>query len=162
MIGAADPLAGLRDYHLPEPIGWWPPAPGWWLLLGLVVALLALVLVLRRRARRRRQPTALAVRELAALRAHYRRDGDGPAYIRGLSQLLRRFVLARFPGESPEGLCGEAWLAFLASKDDGDTFSRGVGRRLLDAPYRSHPELDPTELERAAAHWIRRNRGGVR
>ena len=22
----------LRDIHLPEAIGWWPPAIGWWLL----------------------------------------------------------------------------------------------------------------------------------
>ena len=27
-----DPLAGLRGYHLPEAVSWWPPGPGWWLL----------------------------------------------------------------------------------------------------------------------------------
>ena len=36
----------LRDLHLPEPVGWWPPAPGWWILLLLVTTLLAYGLVL--------------------------------------------------------------------------------------------------------------------
>ena len=30
-----DPLAQLRDIHLPEPILWWPLAPGWWVLIVL-------------------------------------------------------------------------------------------------------------------------------
>ena len=35
----ADPLALLRGYHMPDPIDWWPPAPGWWLLLILTIGL---------------------------------------------------------------------------------------------------------------------------
>jgi hypothetical protein len=159
MTRTGDPLAGLRGYHLPEPVGWWPPAPGWWALLAIALALLLLVLVLRRRARRRRMPASLAVNELDLLRAGYRRDGDACAYVRGLSELLRRFALARFPGESPAGLAGEDWLRFLAAKDGGDSFSAGIGRRLLDAPYRPQPALDPDLLAAAAERWIRRNRG---
>ncbi|MDP7406676.1 MAG: DUF4381 domain-containing protein, partial [SAR324 cluster bacterium] len=27
-----DPLAALRDVHLPPAVSWWPPAPGWWII----------------------------------------------------------------------------------------------------------------------------------
>ncbi len=40
MNSANDPLAQLRDIHLPDPISWWPPAPGWWVLAVVVLALL--------------------------------------------------------------------------------------------------------------------------
>jgi len=157
-MAAADPLAGLRGYDLPEPISWWPPAPGWWLLLALL-ALLGLLAALRyRRARRQRRPSSLAARELALLQRRYRNDGDALAYLRGLSELLRRFALARFPGESVAGLCGEAWLRFLASKDDGDAFTQGAGRCLAEAPYRSAADLDIGAVEQLVAGWIRRNR----
>ena len=36
-----DPLAQLRDIHLPEAISVWPPAPGWWVLFIGIIALLA-------------------------------------------------------------------------------------------------------------------------
>ena len=37
-----DPLAALRDIHLPAEPGWFPPAPGWWLAVLDVLALAAL------------------------------------------------------------------------------------------------------------------------
>ena len=41
---APNPLDQLRDIHLPEPISWWPPAPGWWILAVASCALLAWIL----------------------------------------------------------------------------------------------------------------------
>jgi len=50
----------LRDIHLPEPVGWWPPAPGWWALLALALAGAAAWgwLAWRRRTRVRRAALA--------------------------------------------------------------------------------------------------------
>ena len=53
----------LRDIHLPEPISWWPLAPGWWILVGGLLALAILgFLAWRFYARRqiRRAERALA------------------------------------------------------------------------------------------------------
>ena len=47
----------LRDIHLPDPVSWWPPAPGWWLLFGLSLVLGGL-LVWHRLRRRRREAAA--------------------------------------------------------------------------------------------------------
>jgi hypothetical protein len=40
-VNPSDPLAQLRDIHLPEAVSWWPLAPGWWVLGALLVAGLA-------------------------------------------------------------------------------------------------------------------------
>ena len=42
MSNQGDPLAELRDIHLPEAVSLWPLAPGWWLLLALIAAVLGL------------------------------------------------------------------------------------------------------------------------
>ena len=39
-----DPLAQLRDIHLPDPVGFWPLAPGWWILGLLILILLGVAL----------------------------------------------------------------------------------------------------------------------
>ena len=130
-----DPLAGLRGYHMPEPISWWPPAPGWWLLAASAIAIAAAVLLWRRQRSWRHHASNLAARELAGLRAAWQADGDGLALLRGLSQLTRRFCLARFPADSAAGLYGDAWLSYLAAKSAEPAFVDGVGRCLADAPY---------------------------
>lgn len=40
-MNPSDPLAQLRDIHLPEAVSWWPLAPGWWVLGALLIAGLA-------------------------------------------------------------------------------------------------------------------------
>jgi len=155
-----DPLAQLRDYHLPEPVGWWPPAPGWWLLALLTLILMGLLLRGLWRWRTRRIARRAALGELKTLEAEYARGGDANALLRGVSRLLRRFALARFPRRQVAGLGGEPWLAFLQRQHPDGGFLDGPGRLLLDAPYRPEPAVRQLpELVQLARRWISRNPG---
>lgn len=126
----------LRDLHLPDPVGWWPPAPGWWVLLALA-AIAAVWLTLRwLEARRRQAPRRFALRRFKALCREYAKDGDGVRLSRELSALLRRTMLAYAPRADVAGLTGERWLEFLDRGLDRPHFRDGDGRALLDWPYR--------------------------
>jgi hypothetical protein len=156
---AIDPLADLRGYHLPEAVSWWPPAPGWWLLALLALVLAAWGAVRLARRYRRGAPERAARRELMELRAAFAREQDAAALARGLSRLLRRYTLARFPQCRVAGLSGEEWLAFLDAQGGGEQFRRGPGRLLAEAPYRPDPQLPADDLAALVEAWISRNAG---
>jgi hypothetical protein len=140
----------LRDIHLPAAVGWWPPAPGWWLLLGLGLVLAATVAWLVR-CRRRSRDRRLALAELDRL------AGLPPEQLAAaLSELLRRAALCHFPARECAGLCGEAWLAFLDRPFADQPFSHGVGRVLLDAPYRPSSAVDAQQLLALGRRWLER------
>ena len=89
-----DPLAQLRDIHLPEAIGWWPPAPGWWILalLLLVSTVFSIRYLVRRRQQRyfRRQAQDL----LARCWESYQLKNDDRQFVEGLFTLIRRACLS--------------------------------------------------------------------
>jgi hypothetical protein len=158
-----DPLDQLRDWHLPAPIDWWPPAPGWWALAVLVLIAGVLMAGWRRRHRPRAgRVTRSALRELSVLRASVRSDGDMRGFVAAVSRLLRRLALARYPREQVAGLTGEAWLAFLDATGGGEGFQRGPGRALADLAYGAcaagEPPPNPDALAELAEAWIRANR----
>jgi LPXTG-motif cell wall-anchored protein len=159
-------LAGLRDYHMPGSLQWWPPAPGWW-LLAIGLALAGAVLWLRRRRRTRgRLTTRLALRELARLRETWTRDGDDMAFLRQLATLLRRYALARWPVDDAAGLSGDAWRGYLAAKcatapvSVQSALAGALGEALTDLAYRPVADIDPESLAAAAEELVRH--GAVR
>ena len=152
-----DPLP-LRDIHLPEAIGWWPPAPGWWLLLFACAALVAAVLVHRHlRKRRRLQRTVLA--ELEAIRRDYQ-DGHEPfELIQSLSALMRRACISFYPRSETASLTGAQWLQRLDSTAARREFEHGSGSVLATAPYLradSRPDIDMDALLALCEDWLRR------
>ena len=132
----------LRDIHLPPPPGWWPPAPGWWLVAAVVIGLLAwFALRLRSRALQRRQKRRV-LRELEREIAPARNDPSALAAT--LSAFLRR--LTRIGHGEAAALAGEHWLAQLDRCAGSEEFTRGVGRVLIDAPYRRSADYDGAAL----------------
>ena len=156
----ADALQGLRDYHLPEAVSWWPLAPGWWMLLTFAVLILAVFAWWLLRQHRRRAAARQAIRELTVLRTALKQQRDDAAFLRGVSKLLRRYVLAVCPRQAAT-LTGEEWLAFLDARGGAGRFSNGPGRHLVDAPYRRTAEIAVDDIAELVHDWIRCNRGAT-
>lgn len=153
-MSAAASLDALRDIHLPPAPGLWPPAPGWW-VVAFAVVLLALLWWGRRHGRRR--PLRAALREIDHLAAAFARDADAAALARGLSRLLRRYALWRFPQAPVARLAGAEWLRFLDAHGGGGAFCNGAGAVLETLPYRPHGDADGAELVALACRWLRAN-----
>jgi len=152
-----DPLElPLKGIHLPEPVSWWPPAPGWWVLLSLIILISFACFYWRRRQRRLfLSAVSMAKRELAALQESYQAHNDAGQFVSELSILIRRLSISAFPRTETAGLTGEAWLEFLDSIMSEKVFSEGKGRILIEAPYRAG--IDPEEvtpLVSVCERWI--------
>ena len=141
----------LRDIHLPPAPGWWPPAPGWWLLAIVVLALLAwLFSHLRRRLRVRRRRRAIMA-ELERCIDATRHDPAALATV--LSRFLRR--LSKQADNANAALAGERWLEHLDQGAGSDEFTRGIGRVLIEAPFRPVMQYDAAALVALVRRWTR-------
>lgn len=136
----------LRDLHLPEVVSWWPLAPGWWVLIALAAVALIYLLRLYLRTRARGAARRHAMRQLDVLTTEFEQHHDAVAFSSGLSELLRRTMLAYAPRPEIAGLTGDAWLEWLDRGLDNPRFQSATGRKLLEMPYR-RPDDDFSALE---------------
>ncbi|WP_020564456.1 DUF4381 domain-containing protein [Methylosarcina fibrata] len=144
----------LRDIHLPEAIGWWPPAPGWW-LLAVLLPLLGVTLFRLYRHLTRKTALKTAKRILAAIRQD--KAMDDLTKLSEISILLRRVAISTAPRAQAAGLTGKAWLAYLDRSMRGTPFSEGAGQYLSDARYRKEvPDgLDVARLIDLCEDWLK-------
>lgn len=144
----------LRDIHLPEQIGWFPPAIGWWLLMIVVpIASYFLIAFLQKIFKR------TALKEAHQLLANLQtNDSLTPLEkICALSSLLRRVAISRDSEKNIGGLTGRAWLDYLDTSLEGAPFKNGVGRYLVDAPYQKNlsNDFDLIALFALANQWLK-------
>lgn len=147
-----DPLAALRPLHAPEPVSWWPPAPGWWIVFVLAVVVIVLIYNYRKRLASQRA----ALHELNQLKKNMDNIAHPVAII---NQLLKRYALTCWPMTEVASLTGESWLAFLDANGGNGKFSGGPGQLLLTDSYKNErADADQlTELIALANHWIKIN-----
>ncbi|MCA1764993.1 MAG: DUF4381 domain-containing protein [Desulfobulbaceae bacterium] len=154
-MNGSDPLARLRDIHLPEPVGWWPPAPGWWLVGIAVLVVVVLTVVYLRRWVKKGRYRREAKRELRLL-IDNRSGMNDRRLIEELNILLRRVAIEAYGREQVASLAGRRWLEFLDSKGDTDRFTAGPGMVLGEGHYRPEVKADSDRLIPLLEKWLGR------
>ncbi len=152
-----DPLAELRDIHMPGPIETWPPAPGWWILAAIAIGIVLYVIYLLIRNWRANRYRREALSEMHDLFASWQANGDDLAYIEALQNLLKRVALSSFPREDVACLTGEAWVQFLDRSTGSHDFSMGEAEVLIDGNYRPDVSVDVHALHATSVQWIKRH-----
>ena len=154
----ANPLEQLKDIHLPDAIGFWPPALGWWLLTASIIALLIATIVLYKH-RRKNAYRRLAVQQVNKLFIGYPQQQQNHQLIGQLNCLLKAVALQSYTTEKVSRLTQKQWLDFLDNSANMQTFSRGPGQILASAPYDKSTKLtDAAALKKCCIVWIRRHR----
>ena len=155
-LGGADPLQQLRDIHLPEPVSWWPPAPGWWILAALVVGLSLLLLVQWRKRRHLSKYRREALQILTELKAEYQSQENNREYLQKLLGLLRRVVKTAYPERHWESLSTNQLLQELEFELhreidlDALLYAKGSGQLI------SSSQLD--DFVASLRNWIQQHR----
>lgn len=163
-MDSANPLSQLADIHLPEPVGFWPPAPGWWILFFLLCA--AAVWAARRYyagwklARARSFAIAELDKQLAALRQQSaNRSPEETAalnlvFVSDVNAVLRRVAMKNFPHQNFASLGGAAWISFLREHGDASLLDDTLARTLSEGRFAREWEVDTERLYKMAHQWI--------
>lgn len=130
----SDFLSKLRPIHEPEPISWWPPAPGWWFVAILIPFICFLTYWLYRRITRK---TAIKTAKKLLLAIKQDNQSGNRQKLETLSGLIRRVAISLSGRSNCAGLTGDQWLTFLDSTMKSHPFSQGIGKLLTESPYRN-------------------------
>ena len=146
----------LRDIHIPDAIGLWPPAIGWWILAILIPIMLYL---LWRSVRFITRKTALKSAKKQFKMLKINSDLTAQQRLINVSQLMRRTAISLETNKSVAGLTGQGWLTFLNSSLKTPVFNHDLGVLLTEGLYQPQIEEDNmTQLVEACEQWLQQQK----
>lgn len=157
MMQGQNPLDQLRPNHLPDPIGFWPPAIGWWvltLLVLLVIGYSSYWLISRYRKNRYRTQGRKAAESLYA---DYRQHRNPRQFAHDCNRLLKQVALHAYPQQTVAELHGQPWQQFLADTGRNPQFLEGPGQALGDHRFAPDWSPDVDALHSLTLSWIRKH-----
>ena len=142
-----DPLAQLKDIHLPVDVHNYPIAPGWWLLMAAVLALVIFSVIKLRHYIVKRKAKNTALKQLSTV-------ADNSATV----ALLKWAALQYFPRQQVAHLTGDNFKAFLVANlaaKQQEKFTQ-LSAEHFNAVYQNHGEKSQSEeFSQAAALWLK-------
>lgn len=160
---AADPLASLKDIHLPPPVPNWPIAPGWIVIYCLIITLIGLYIYhqVRRYLQNHYQREALQL--LLDIQQSFRKKKSLSEATSALNTLLKRIALIYYPRAQVAELHSQAWIDFLNQTGEGIDFSL-YRDYLLNYPYQKSStspvksSKEMSDLFKVVELWIKQQR----
>ncbi|NQY63651.1 MAG: DUF4381 domain-containing protein [Alteromonadaceae bacterium] len=154
-----DPLAQLKDIHLPEQINNYPLAPGWWLLAILLICLTIVSIVRLRKYLliRKDKKTAIAQLQNVIKNSSNKSLDENNAEI---IAIIKWASLKYFPRAEVASLYGENFQTFLLNtlpekkKAAFETLSEGVFSELYKKHQHEENSTKETQLQKVALHWL--------
>jgi len=150
----------LRDIHLPDPISWWPLAPGWWIIFTAVI-LLTIAFIVAIKIYISKQLKREITAELENIKQQFEQSQNKSQLAKSLSVLLRRANMSFYSTNNIAGLTGEHWLNWLDKTNtnslDNNKFQSDTGEILLTAPYlpdNAHLDFDSNKLIHLCETWL--------
>ena len=125
----------LRPLHLPNPISWWPLAPGWWIVIASLILIICLICFRIWQKYKYNAPKRFALKVLKKIEADYQLNRNDLVLIRKISELLRRTMLAYQPRCEIAGLTGDDWMKCLDQGLSLPYFQTEGAEILLKFPY---------------------------
>ncbi len=156
-MNSGNPLDQLRPNHLPDPVNFWPLAPGWWISALLLITLLTTVTIWTIRYVRRTRYRRQARRTAISLFEQFQQHNNCLQYANDCNRLLKQTALRAFPAEQVARLHGKQWLEFLADSAHLPEFTGQAGDALGDQRYRQQPSVDVAQLHSLTLSWIRKH-----
>lgn len=152
-MDTSNPLAELKDLHLPTEVPLFPLAIGWYLIAAILV-LIIIGFIYYRICQRKRLAKILAIEQLITeLESNHTQLIDAEI-IAQASILLKRIAMTKFPTQKPEYLTGMVWLEFLDKTGKTTEFSTGVGKCLINI-YQLQQLDNRDEFFNALRKWLR-------
>ena len=145
-----DPLAQLRDIHVPSEVNIWPLDWGWWALIAVaLLVLLGLYKAITAHIRHNKaRKQALALLESISVQ-----QSNWPV---ALNSILKRTAMSYYSTQQVAGLYGKQWQAFLTSAlKNGDKKLESDLALLVSNVYQATP--NPRDFETckgAVKNWL--------
>ena len=165
----------LRDIQTPEPVSWWPMAPGWWILIVLAVILSFVLFRYIRNRRQEREYRNYLIEELEATYNEWLKNQNTSNYCQQANQLLKRTMMKLQAdsrnnnnggqSEIPElgsisALSGSAWIESLESvhKPMSESVHKALGLYLYQANAQMEGPLEIPSLHAELTEWLMQHR----
>jgi hypothetical protein len=152
----ANPLANLRDIHLPHAVSAWPPGPGYYALIAVFIILM-LIYIKYKKKQAYTAPKQEALAELSRIEADYKQNSNAKPTAAAITMLLKQVALVYHPRIDVASLHGHAWLLFLQETSQNIDFN-AIQTSLLDTPFNPKSREDLNPLLTATQCWIKQRR----